>query len=184
MALPSTIYRVSLDVSDLDRHHYATYPLTVARHPSETETRLMLRLLAFALFADQDLALGRGISTDDEPDLWQRDPGGRIQHWIDLGLPDVRRLRKACGRADRVTLVAYGERSFGPWWSKNAAEFERLATLGVLLISDADAAAIAGLATRNLDLQCTLQEGTVWIGSDSQTVSLSPTWIRSPSDAI
>ena len=111
MALKATIYKAAVQVADIDRGYYADHELTLARHPSETEPRLMLRLLAFALNAAEGLEFGRGISTDDEPDLWQRDATGRILHWIDLGLPDERRLRRAAGRADRVTLYAYGRRS-------------------------------------------------------------------------
>ena len=100
MALRSTVYKVDLQVADIDRAHYAGYALTLARHPSETEERLMMRLLAFALHAGESLQFGRGLSTDDEPDLWARDAGGAIVAWIDVGLPDERLVRKACARAE------------------------------------------------------------------------------------
>jgi YaeQ protein len=99
MAQRSTVYRADLTVSDLDRGVYAQHALTLARHPSETEERLMVRLLAFALHADAALAFGRGLSAEDEADLWQRDPTGVIERWIDVGLPDEKDIRKACGRA-------------------------------------------------------------------------------------
>src|SRR5688572_33449862 len=99
MATGSTIYRADLSIADMDRNYYADHSLTVARHPSETEERLMVRLLAFAVFAAADLEFGRGLSTDDEPDLWRRDLTGLVELWIEVGLPEEKWLRKACGRA-------------------------------------------------------------------------------------
>ncbi|MGA1371465.1 MAG: YaeQ family protein, partial [Pseudomonadales bacterium] len=114
MALRSTVYRCALDVANVDLGYYAAHDLTLARHPSETEARLMLRVLAFALHATDAMEFGRGLSSEDEPDLWDRDETGRIRHWIMLGLPDERRLRRAAGRSDRVTLITYGERALKP----------------------------------------------------------------------
>jgi len=182
MALKATVYRAELEVSDLDRHYYASHALTLARHPSETEERLMLRLLGFALFADEHLAFGRGISTDDEPDIWLKDATGRIRQWIELGQPDERRLRRACGRADSVTLIGYGERPFALWLEKNAAELARLPKLRILLVSDVDAAAIEGLADRNLRLTCTIQDGQVWLGDATRTVTVTPRIIQEPAE--
>lgn len=182
MALKATVYRAELEVSDLDRHYYASHALTLARHPSETEERLMLRLLAFALFADEQLAFGRGISTDDEPDLWLKDATGRIRHWIELGQPDERRLRRACGRADSVTLIGYGERAFALWLEKNAAELARLPRLRILLVDDVDAAAVEGLADRNLRLTATIQDGQIWVGDATRTVTVTPRIIQQPAE--
>src|SRR5690606_8321811 len=107
VALKSTVYKAELQVSDMDRHHYGTHPLVLAQHPSETDQRLMLRLLAFALFADERLEFGRGLSTDDEPDLWRRDLTGAVELWIDLGQPDESRVRKACGRARAAAFLSH-----------------------------------------------------------------------------
>ena len=180
MALKATVYRVDLAVSDLDRSYYADHALTVARHPSETEQRLMVRLLGFALFADPALGFGRGISTDDEPDLWLKDDTGRIRQWIDVGLPDERRLRRASGRAEQVTLIAYAERAFALWYEKNARELQRLERLRILLLSDASAAELAALADRNMSLTCTIQDGQIWLSNGSQTVTLEPQRVQSP----
>ena len=125
MALKATVVKAELQLSDLDRHHYATYPLTLAQHPSETDQRLMARLVAFALFADERLEFGKGLSNEEEPDLWRRDYTGEIEQWIDLGQPDESRIRKACGRARQVIVVNYGGRVADLWWDKNAAALAR-----------------------------------------------------------
>ena len=174
MALKATVYRAELDVSDLDRQYYASHSLTLARHPSETEQRLMIRLLAFALFAAEDLTFGQGVSTDEEPDLWLRDATGRILHWIDLGTPDERLLRRACGRAEAVTLIGYGERSLAVWFERLRQDLERLDRLRILALSDADCDALSSLAQRNLKLTCTIQDGTVWLGDSERMIEITP----------
>ena len=122
MALKATIYKAAVQVADIDRGYYADHELTLARHPSETEPRLMLRLLAFALNAAEGLEFGRGISTDDEPDLWQRDATGRILHWIDLGLPDERRLRRAAPAPRPAPAAPALGRAFGAAGACGAAK--------------------------------------------------------------
>ena len=174
MALRSTVYRVDLLVSDLDRHVYAQHALTLARHPSETEQRLMVRLLAFALHADAALAFGRGLSAEGEPDLCRLDATGAIDLWIDVGLPNEKDIRKACGRARQVVVVAYGARRAEMWWEDNAAAFARLTNLSVFVLTDADAAALQSLADRSLRLTCTLQEGQVWLATEAVTVEVTP----------
>jgi uncharacterized protein YaeQ len=123
-----TIYRAELQVSDMDRHYYASHALSLAQHPSETDERLMVRLLAFALFADERLAFGRGLSSDDEPDLWRSSLSGEIEQWIDLGQPDEARIRRACGRAREVVVIGYSGRAFDLWWEKNAPRWRAAAT--------------------------------------------------------
>src|SRR5690242_20631572 len=140
MALNATIYKAELQVSDMDRHYYATHALTLARHPSETEERLMVRLLAFALHADERLEFGKGLSSEDEPDLWRKALSGEIEQWIDLGQPDEQRIRKACGRAREVIVVNYGGRASDVWWEKNAGALARSKNLVVLDVSAATAA--------------------------------------------
>jgi len=174
MALRATVYKAELAVSDLDRGVYGQHTLTLARHPSETEERLMVRLLAFALFADAALVFGRGLSTEDEADLWQRDATGVIERWIDVGLPDERTVRKACGRARDVVVLAYGARRVDAWWDENAAAFARLDNLHVLTLTAAETAALESLATRSMALSCTVQDGHVWLANGDTTVEITP----------
>lgn len=179
MAQRSTIYRVELSVADLDRQVYGRHSLTLARHPSETAARMMVRLLAFALHCDEGLSFGRGLSTENEPDLWKRDATGAIQLWIDVGLPDVREIRKASGRAAQVVIVAYGDRRFDTWWSALAPDLERLENLSVLTLTDADTSALESLVSRSMEVTCTIQDGHLWWASDAQTVELAPTILKS-----
>lgn len=180
MALKATIFKAELDVSDIDRGYYQTHVLTIARHPSETDERMMVRVLAFALHAHEQLDFGKGLSTDDEPDLWQRDLTGAIQLWIDVGLPDERRLRKASGRSDAVVVYAYGARAIGIWWRQTAADVARLRNLTVKALAPDASQALAKLAERNMHLQCTVQEGQVWLGNATGGVTLEPEVLQLP----
>lgn len=174
MALKATVYKVELQVSDMDRHYYATHALTMAQHPSETDARLMVRLLAFALFADERLEFGRGVSSDDEPDLWRRSLTGEIEQWIELGQPDESRIRKACGRARQVVVLGYGGRAFDLWWEKNASALARCGNLRVLDLEPGVADALAALSQRSMSLQCLIQDGDVQLMGDAGSVTLTP----------
>ena len=178
MALGATVYKASLQVSDLDRHHYGTHALVLAQHPSETAERVMVRLLAFALHAEERLEFGRGISTDDEPDLWRKDLTGVIEQWIDVGQPDESRVRKACGRAREVVVIAFGGRAVPPWWEKNAAAFERFRNLRVLEIDTDTAKALAARLARGMDLQAVIQDGHVQLIDGDTTVDVAPRVLR------
>jgi uncharacterized protein YaeQ len=179
MAPNATIHKAQLQVSDMDRHYYASHALTIAQHPSETDQRVMVRLLAFALFADDALAFGRGLGSDDEPDLWRRSLTGEIELWIDLGQPDESRLRRACGRAREVVVVGYSGRAFELWWDKNAAGLARLGNLTVLDVS-AGAERLAALLERNMDLQCLVQDGQVQWSTAAGSVELAPLRRQAP----
>lgn len=171
MALKATIFKADLQVSDMDRHYYGDHTLTIARHPSETDERMMVRVLAFALNAHEALAFGKGLSTDDEPDLWQKDLTGAIDKWIEVGQPDERRLLKACGRASEVLVYSYSAASM-VWWNQMAGKLDRARNLQVFNLPSHLSAELAALAQRTMQLQCTVQEGQVWISGGENTVHL------------
>jgi uncharacterized protein YaeQ len=173
MALKATIHKAELVVSDMDRNHFATYSLTIARHPSETEERMMLRLLAFALFADERLGFGKGLCADDEADLWQIDYGGEIRRWIDVGQPDEKWIRKACSRADQVVIMPFA-RMTGTWWEGVRNRVTRLDNLTVVRIPADSAAELGGLCQRGMRLQASIQDGHVWFSDGEKTVSIEP----------
>ena len=173
MAVKATVIKADLQISDLDRAHYANYPLTIAQHPSETDLRLMVRLVAFALFADPRLEFGKGLSSDDEPDLWRRDYTGDIEQWIEIGQPEPARLRKAAGRAREVIVVNYGGRAADLWWEKNASDLKRIAHLRVLDVPADQLDALAGLFARSMQLDAYIQDGEVQLSSELGSVPVA-----------
>src|SRR5437899_3948389 len=180
MALNATTYKAELAISNMDRHYYATHALTLARHPSETDERLMVRLLAFAMSADERLQFGKGISSDDEPDLWRKDLTGEILEWIELGQPDESRIRKACGRARQVIVINYGGRGADVWWDKNKASLARAKNLTVIDIAPAAVAELGALAERTMRLQCMIQDHQVQVFGIDVAVSIDPSVRMSP----
>ncbi|MGE3295993.1 MAG: YaeQ family protein [Porticoccaceae bacterium] len=179
MALKATIYKADLQIADMDRNYYADHALTLARHPSETDERLMVRVLMYALHAQEGIAFTRGLSEADEPEIWVKDLTGQIKLWIDLGQPDEARLRKASGRAERVVAVCYGS-SCGLWWKSLESKLTRLKNLSVLQLSVADSQALAALATRTMRLQCLVQDGEVWMSNEAARVPVTPTALKAP----
>ena len=180
MAVKATIFKAELQVNDMDRNYYQGHSLTIAQHPSETEARVMVRLLAFALNASESLAFGRGLSTDDEPDLWARDLTGQIELWIETGQPDEQRIRKACGRARQVIVYTFSGRGAGIWWEKNASALERCRNLRVVDIASESSQAIAALAERNMQLQCFIQDGQVQLVHGETSIDVALTTLQSP----
>ena len=174
MALKATIFKVDLEIADMDRGYYASHALTIARHPSETNERMMIRVLAFALCADERLEFGGGVSTADEPDLWRRSLSGEIEQWIELGQPDPRRIHKACGRADTVRVYLYGGTKAATWWEQERAGLERHDNLTVTLLPPEQTAALAELAERGISLQCNIQDGEAWMIRDATSVHVAP----------
>ena len=173
MALKATIFKIQLNVADMNRQHYGDYNLTIARHPSETDERMLVRVLAFAAHADEALQFTKGLSADDEPDLWQKNLVNEIDCWIDVGLPDEKRVRKACNRARQVIIYSYG-RTTSHWWQQNQEKLARFDNLTVVNLLKAETDALATLAERTLQLQCTLQDDQIWLSDGTQTIELHP----------
>ncbi len=172
MALKATICKATLSVADIDRGYYGDHALTVARHPSETDERMMVRLLAFALHAGDTLAFGRGLSAEDEPDLWRSDLTGAIEQWIEVGLPDEREVRKACGRAREVYILAYGGRAVDLWWQGARDKLDRQERLAVTEVPQEASRALVQFAGRSMELQVTIQDGHVLVTDGTTSVSV------------
>ena len=173
MALRATVFKARLSVSDMDRDRHATHALIVARHPSETDERMMVRVLTFALHSSDTLVFGRGLSDVDEPDLIDRDLTGRIDLWVEVGLPDERAILKACGRAGRVVVMAYGHGA-DLWWKGIEPALRRARNLAVVRVPTDESRALAALAARSMDLQATIQDGLVWFSSADAMVEVHP----------
>jgi len=187
MALTAVIHKIDLQIADIDRHYYRDHALTVARHPSETDERMMVRLLAFARHAHEALSFGKGVlgasgesSQEVEPDLWQKDLTGAIEWWIDVGLPEEKQIRRACGRARQVVIYAYGGHKADRWWEQNRAGLERAKNLTVINVLQETTRALAALAQRDLHLTCTVQEGDMVIGDGETTVQVELTVLFAP----
>jgi uncharacterized protein YaeQ len=174
MALKATIFKVELQIADLDRNYYQTHVLTLARHPSETDQRMMVRVIAFALNAHEALEFGKGLSTEDEPDLWRKDLTGAIEQWIEVGLPDEKRLRRACGRAAQVSVLTYGGRTADLWWEQNQAQLKKLDKLTVINLPQAQIEMLASQVVRTMQINCTLQDGELWLVVGDQSVQITP----------
>ncbi len=172
MAIKATIFKANLQIADMERHYYQDHALTLARHPSETDERMMVRLLAFALHAHEHLEFGQGMTNDDEADLWRKDLTGAIELWIDVGIPDEKLIRKACGRARQVVVYCYGGRVADMWFAQNSALFERQKNLTIVNLPVASTQALARLAQRTMDLQCTIQDGQVWLSDGATSVQV------------
>src|SRR5450830_120488 len=152
MAIKATVFKANLQIADMERHYYQEHALTLSQHPSETDERMMVRLLAFALHAHEYLEFGQGMTADDEADLWQKDLTGTIELWIDVGLPDEKLIRKACGRAKQVVVYTYGGRGADIWWNQNGSKLERLNNLTVINLPETTSRALATLVQRTMQL--------------------------------
>lgn len=172
MAIKSTIYKIDLQVSDMDRNYYQAHNLTLAKHPSETDERVMVRLIGFAMYANEALIFGKGLSDDEEPDLWQKDLTGAIELWMDVGLPTEKDLRKAAGRAKQVVVVLYGGRIADMWWEQNSKGLLKLNNLTVINLADTQA--LVDIASRSMDISCTIQDGQIMIGHETGSFDINP----------
>lgn len=169
MAISSTINKASLNISNMDAHYYASHEFTVAQHPSENDFRFMIRLIAFMANADERLSFTKGLSTDDEPELWQKALTGDIELWVDLGQPDEKRIRKACGRSKQVIIYTYHEGKAGVWWQQQCEKLARFKNLTVFHI---EATGVEAMVNRNMSLQCSIQDGEMYLSDDELNVDV------------
>ncbi len=173
MAISSTINKVSINIANMDSHYYQSHDLTVAQHPSETDIRFIIRLMSFMFNASETLGFTKGLSSDEEPDLWQKSLTDEIELWIDLGQPDEKRVRKACAKAQQVIIYTYHPHKAKPWWEQNKSKFKRFNNLNVFHINTEDC---ESLVKRSMQLQCNIQDGEMYLSDDdgfNQTITLT-----------
>ena len=181
MAPRSTVFKANLQIADMDRPYYQNHLLTLARHPSETDERMMVRLLAFALYACPNLTFGQGMSMEDEADVWQKDLTGAINLWIDVGTPEERLIRKACGRAKQVVLFCYGGSIADKWFTQHSQSLSRHKNLTIINVPLESTRTLAVFAERNMQLQCTIQDGQLWFGNGNNSIQIEQTVLKKPS---
>jgi len=170
MALNSRINKATVHIANMDTHYYQNHDLTLAQHPSETDLRFMVRLLAFILNAHEQLQFTKGLSTDDEPDLWQKSLSDEIELWIDLGQPDEKRIRKACGRAQQVIIYTYHERKAKVWWQQQQTKLARFKNLKVMHIN---CDGVEAMIKRSMQLQCNIQDGELYLNDDDLNLTIT-----------
>jgi uncharacterized protein YaeQ len=182
MALKATVCKATLQIADIDRGVYADHQLILARHPSENDERMMVRLLAFALNVPADsrnggLEVAKGMWEPEEPELWERDLTGHIRHWIEVGQPEERRLVKASGRADRVSVYAFSHAA-SLWWSGLGGRVHRAANIEAWLVPAEQSRELATLAGRSMQLQVNRQDGDIWVADGERSVQVVPERLR------
>jgi uncharacterized protein YaeQ len=179
MAIKSTIFKADLQVTDTDRDYYQAHKLTMARHPSETDERMMLRLVAFTLHADEALEFAGAISTEETPALWRKNLSGEILDWIEIGHPDEKRIRKACGRSRQVYIYCYGLHRAKPWWQGIKSSLDRFDNLRVIFMPDDQIRPLSGMAQRTMQLSGIIQDNQLTLSDDSHEAVISPeTWFE------
>jgi uncharacterized protein YaeQ len=177
MALKATIYKAQLQLADMDRHVYGDHALTIALHPSETEERMMMRVLAYALRVPGDdfqgrLEFAKGLSDTEEPDLWQKDLTGELVQWVEVGLPDDRRMLKVAPRTQRgMFVLAYGS-SVDVWWSGIAGKVARARNLEVWRVPTEQSRALGAMAQRSMQIGITIQDRSALVVVGNETVQI------------
>jgi len=178
MSLKAIIYKATVELSDIDRGVYGDFPMTIARHPSETDERMIIRLLAFALNVPEDadhgaLEFAKDMWDADEPGLWQKNFTGYIEHWIEIGQPDEKRLLRATARVGRVSVYSFSS-STPTWWKGIESKLTRARNLTVWQIPAEQSQKLATLAQRTMQLQVTVQDGAIWVGDGTHSIEVAP----------
>lgn len=172
MALKATIFKADINIADMDRHYYADHNLTIARHPSENDLRMMARVVAFIVNASETLSFTKGLSTDDEPDLWQKSLSDEIELWVELGQPDEKRLKKACGRAKQVKVYTYQAKAADIWYPQIQDKAQQLSNLEIFSIQD-PIDELTELCERNMKLSAILEDHQLTLTSPAKSLSLT-----------
>ena len=171
VALKPTIYKFKIALTDLNRQYYDTLNLTIAQHPSETLERMMARMLAFCLNAQEPLAFTKGLSSAEEPDLWAHTPDGRIALWIDVGEPDPERIKKATRIAQTVKVYSFNSKS-NVWWMQEQAKFNPL-NAAIYRFQWPDIQALAKLTQRTMDISVTVSEESAYVAAEAGECEVS-----------
>jgi uncharacterized protein YaeQ len=164
MAQRSTVHRVSIELSDTDRQVYETLQMSVARADSETPHRLVARILAYCLCYTPDISFTGGVGSGDEPDVWVREPDGRVSTWMEVGLPDPKRLLKAARHCERVVLLAYGRR-LPDWRTEHLPQITAARNVTVAALDFQFLDQLSLLLDRSIVWSLTVSGGTLYLTS-------------------
>lgn len=166
MALKATIYKVQLSVSNIDNNHYGDYSLTVAQHPSENESRMLYRLSVFTLLSAEEPTFTKGLSTQDEPEIWCHNQMGEIEHWVELGTPDIKRIKQACGKSKHVSIYTYRERASKEWYESIKDQLGRFKNLNIIHLTPLEGTEIGDISSRAMEVYATIQDNELWLSRD------------------
>lgn len=170
MALKATIFKAKISLSNLNIHHYDDLTLTIARHPSENNLRMMARILAYLMSAQEEPTFTKGISTDTEPDIWKINHDGSIDHWIELGHLDERRIRQSCSKAKKVTLYTYQGNQSLQWFTSIENGLSRFTNLDIIHFSFPDNQNIEDFAERGMNISCTIEDNEIWLSTEEDRI--------------
>ncbi|WP_018984864.1 YaeQ family protein [Salinimonas chungwhensis] len=173
MALKATIFKADISISDMDRNYYNDHNLTIARHPSENDARMMLRILAFIVNAHERLIFTKGLSDDDEPDLWQKSFSDEIERWIELGQPSEQRIKKGCNQSQQMMIYSYADNSFDAWWKKEKTRLQSRKNLSVFTVPEVLSTTLANAVQRSMQIQVTIQDGQIWLTIEGADITES-----------
>lgn len=178
MALKATIYKANIELADMDRNYYDSLQLTLAQHPSETDQRLMVRLISYILNAHADLQFGKGVSDEDEAAIWQINYSDEIALWIELGQLDEKRLKKACNKSAEVKLYCYGS-SVETWWAQSQNALNKLPKLSIEQFSMSTTDSLVKLLSRTMEFQCSIQDGQLWLSYGDESLLIETNTLKS-----
>lgn len=163
MALKATIFKADISITDMDRNYYNDHNLTIARHPSENDARMMLRIITFIVNAHERLQFTKGLSDDDEPDLWQKSFSDEIELWIELGQPSDQRIKKGCNQSQQMMIYSYADNSFNAWWRKEKSRLQFRKNLSIFTLPQELATTLANAVQRSMQIQVTIQDRQMWL---------------------
>ena len=173
MALKATIFKADISITDMDRDYYNDHNLTIARHPSENDARMMLRVIAFIANAHERLQFTKGLSDDDVPDLWQKSFSDEIEVWIELGQPSEQRIKKGCNQSQQMMIYAYADNSFEAWWKKERSKLQSRNNLSVFTLPQELVNTLENAVQRSMQIQVTIQDGQMWLTIEGGDVTES-----------
>lgn len=172
MALKATIFKAKVSLSNLNIHHYDDLTLTIARHPSENNLRMMVRILAYLMSAQEELSFTKGISSDSEPDIWKINHDGSIDHWIELGNLDERRIRQSCAKAKKVTIYTYQGNQSLSWFKTLENGLSRFENLDIINFTFPNDQSIEDFAERGMNISCTIEDSEIWLSADEDRICI------------
>jgi uncharacterized protein YaeQ len=178
MALKATIFKAKISLSNLNIHFYDELTLTIARHPSENNLRMMSRILAYLLTAQEGPVFTKGISSDTEPDIWIVNHDGSVDHWIELGHLDERRIRQSSSKAKKVSIFSYQGNQSLSWFSSIENGLSRFNNLNIIHFSFPENQNIEDFAERGMNFSCNIEDDEMWLSTEQDRICVQFQYLK------